>query len=557
MLSDRRRSLLAKTPLIAFLFVPFALAPGWADGFTSAKWHVLAGLAGVLLLGERWLSDCVGLPRLSSSAWRWCAVLAVVVVAGGLRHGLVWAQQPLVARGAFVALALAAFWSFRRTRLRLAPLRTAVLVAAAIVVGLGLAQFAGFDSLAWLGTGDHLSATFGNVNMAAQFLGLSLVILLSAPRADEPRALRWSTGLVAALVAAYLALAGTRSVALAMTVALGVLAFLGRPGFARLCRIGIGAVFVASLVRGSPVAPRPVAQVVQASKETSAQMRLAVWADTLEMIRRRPLGVGAGNFEHAFMPYALAGRSRPGEDLVFRSPHNEYLRLFAEEGLAGGLILLALLVALVRALHRCPAVARWRSEPGALLAGGGAFLAVEACFQFPFELAWPSLVAGVLLGLALACLDDPGSECGEPAFVPSRSRLGDAACVVLAAGLLFGTARLALAAGLAARVDDVAALDRACALDPRQVEACVRAAWRHSVAGEHLATRRGLEALLVRSPAYFPALKLLGEDLLGEGQAEAGCRQLRLYDGLFHGHSSLHERVEVTCPPAPRGSQRM
>ena len=540
----------------ALLLVPLALAPGWPDGFTSAKWHLLAGLAGALLLGERWLSGGVGLPRLSSAAWRWCAVLALFVVAGGLRHGVAWALQPFVARGAFVALALGAFWGFRRTRLRLAPLRAAVLAAAAIVVGIGLAQMGGFDPLPGLAAGDHRSATFGNVNMAAQFLGLSLVILLSAPSAEDRRALRWGTEFVASAGLAYVALAGTRSVALALVVSLGVLAFLGRPGLARLCRIGLGAVVVASLVRASPAAPRPAAEVVEASKATSARMRLAVWADTLEMIRRRPLGVGAGNFEHAFMPYALAGRSRPGEDLVFRSPHNEYLRLFAEEGLAGGLILLGLLAALVRALHGCAAVARWRSEPGALLVGCGSVLAVEACFQFPFELAWPALIAAVLLGLALACLEEPGPGGEAPVPAARRSRLGDAACLALGAGLLLGAARLALAAGLAARADDVAALDRACALDPRQVEACVRAAWLHSRAGDHAEARRGVERVLARSPAYFPAIKLLGEDLLDEGRSQDGCRELRRYDALFDGRSSIHAQVEETCPAPPR-PQRM
>ena len=138
-------------------------------------------------------------------------------------------------------------------------------------------------------------------------------------------------------------------------------------------------------------------------------MRLAVWSDTLRLVRDRPLGVGAGNFEQAFIPYALGGGTRPDEALVFRSPHNEYLRVLAEEGLVTSALLAALLLGLARALSRSPTVASWRSPPGRLLASALVFLAIEAFFQFPFEMAFPSLTAAVALGLAGACLATPAA----------------------------------------------------------------------------------------------------------------------------------------------------
>jgi hypothetical protein len=269
------------------------------------------------------------------------------------------------------------------------------------------------------------------------------------------------------------------------------------------------------------------------------------------------MGVGAGNFEHAFIPYALAGRSQPGETLVFRSPHNEYLRLVAEEGFAAAILLLALVALLVRELHRSPVFPGWRSDPGVLLAAGGVFLGVEAFFQFPFEMAFPSLLAAVLLGLALACLDESPASPGDGSEAEDRRlRLaGDVACVVVALAIGAGVTRVAVAESLpVSHRDDVAALERACALDPRRVEACVEAAWLRSRAGEHAAARRALDAVLRRSPYYFPAIKLLGEDLLTAGERDAGCRHLRRYDEMFGGRSSAHVRVRASCPtetPSP------
>jgi hypothetical protein len=155
------------------------------------------------------------------------------------------------------------------------------------------------------------------------------------------------------------------------------------------------------------------------------------------------------------------------------------------------------------------------------------------------------------LGLALACTEappDPGSA-GPPG--PPRPRLlwtGDAATVLLALAIGLGLVRTAAAEQLAVRPGaDVAALERACALDPRRLEACVEAAWLRSRAGEHEAAREALAAVLRRSPSYIPAIKLLGEDFLAAGEAAAGCRHLRRYDAMFGGRSSVSPRVSASC----------
>jgi len=530
----------------AVLLVALAASPGFIDPFTSLKWYALEAVAAGWLLSERLLCRGRGLPSFVRRTWIGWAVLAAWVALGALRHGPAWAVAPLVARASFVALTVASYWLSRRTALGLGALRGSVAAAAAVVVTLGLLQMTGLRPLPWLTGGDQRSATFGNVNMAAQFVGLALVVLLSGLPGPAKAMHRRLAELLGGASLAYVFLAGTRSVGVALMAALAVVALVGRLRVRPLARMGAVAaalVFVLLQLDSGPLGP-----AAQASKGTSARLRLAVWSDTLDLVRDHPLGVGAGNFERAFIPYALSGRSRPGEHLVFRSPHNDYLRLLAEEGIAGAIVLLALLLLLLRDLHRSPTIGSWRSDAGAVLASCGAFLAVEAFLQFPFEMAFPGLLAAVLLGLAFAAVEASPQPEPPAARALSSSWPWNVVSIALALAIVAGLVRLATAEVLSAtRREDPTALERACSLDPRRVEACVQAAWLRSRAGDHPAAQRLLEDVLAHSPDYFPAIKLLAEDLLSAGDGEAGCRYVRAYAALLGGASSLPPRVVDAC----------
>ena len=148
------------------------------------------------------------------------------------------------------------------------------------------------------------------------------------------------------------------------------------------------------------------------ARPAACELRLALWSDSLRLVRDHPLGVGAGDFEHAFVPYQARGRLEPQETVVFRSPHNEYLRFLAEDG------------APVRGRGRAPLRAargaEWR-RAGAVprrcarwSRAGGAFLAVEALFQFPLGLAFGALAAAITVGAALAAVEGGRSAGAAP-----------------------------------------------------------------------------------------------------------------------------------------------
>jgi hypothetical protein len=259
------------------------------------------------------------------------------------------------------------------------------------------------------------------------------------------------------------------------------------------------------------------------------------------------MGVGSFDFSHAFPPYHVAGSLPRDEAVEYRHPHNEMLRVVAEEGWIFAGLAALLLAGLLWALARSRRVRRGRGERGAFLIAAGAFLAVESTFQFPLAMAVGALAFALWLGLALALVEPPAPS---PAPAPRAPALQALLSALVSVGLVAGAARAAWSEYLFVNhQSDLASQDRACRLDPRNLPACVSAAWLESESGHYDAARARTLAVLARSPYYGPAVKLLGEVALTAGDSPAGCFYLWLYDALFHGASSVHPRL-AECPPS-------
>jgi len=85
---------------------------------------------------------------------------------------------------------------------------------------------------------------------------------------------------------------------------------------------------------------------------TSVGQRMEFYRNTLEIVRQRPLlGVGTGGFRQAY-----AEQVRDTGRVATHNPHNEYLMVAAQLGLAGLLLLLALFAVQWHAAARLPAI---------------------------------------------------------------------------------------------------------------------------------------------------------------------------------------------------------
>ena len=549
--------------VVLFLAVPLAASARFWDQFTTVKWYVLEALAAVWFLTEMWRCGSFGWPAFVRERWPACILLGVLVLLSSLRSGVAWSVPALLDRLCFVLLVLASYWYFRRNGGWTGAITLALGAATGLVVALGIAQVLGWQPLPFLPAGDQSSAFFGHVNMAAQFLGFAVILLIAGSEgASHGRALVAFREALTAASFVYLYFLSCRSVFLALSGALIVLLATGRLAAKSLARmLGAATLAILLLLYYGPVSgQRPALRhflnsEVMAKKAGSLETRLVVWRSTLGLIRDHPLGVGSGNFGEAFIPYQLGLEMIPGEAIFFRTPHNEYLRTLAEEGFFFGAVAVVLFFSLLRNLCVAPRIAQWHSELGALLGAGIVFFAAEAFFQFPFGTAFGCLMAAVLLGLALAGIEPwvPNTEEATGSH-GCRRRWRGLGTLVAATTLLF-LGRVAASELLFVNArGDVVAQETACRLNPRNLPACVTAAWLRARAGGRREARALLVRTLRRSPYYHPAIRLLGEEAVAHGDLEEACLYFWIYDELFRKRSAVHQRLGALCGEAKPAS---
>jgi O-antigen ligase len=142
--------------------------------------------------------------------------------------------------------------------------------------------------------------------------------------------------------------------------------------------------FRAGLVASVPAAPADAIELILGAD----QARITAWGAAIQMWLAEPL------FGHGFLTYKelapVYGDPRLG------SPHNEILRLFAEEGIVGGLAGIAFVGLLVRELARRPG-----PIGSGLLAGAIAYW-IAAMFNNPMLFIQVSAVAFTFFGFGLA-----------------------------------------------------------------------------------------------------------------------------------------------------------
>lgn len=130
-------------------------------------------------------------------------------------------------------------------------------------------------------------------------------------------------------------------------------------------------------------------------KKDSANGRLFMWKITALAIKESPArGVGLGGFPAAYanaqMNYFKSGKGSETEKLVAGSPEyafNEYLRIFVEQGILGGMLFLLLTFLIIRSGVK-------NKQTGA--AGSFLALSVFAFASYPYYL-WEFLIMWVLL----------------------------------------------------------------------------------------------------------------------------------------------------------------
>lgn len=154
----------------------------------------------------------------------------------------------------------------------------------------------------------------------------------------------------------------------------------------------------------------PVVQVLQQAaageweRVASIDFRPMTWADTVVMIKDRPVfGFGPGNYALTYEDYRTRWQGVRRETV---HPHNEYLELIAEYGLAGGVLFLSGIVVLIVRLVRLirTSTRLYHALPAAAFLGALAGTGVHGLFDFELHNFPNALMFALLAGSAVAPL---------------------------------------------------------------------------------------------------------------------------------------------------------
>lgn len=270
---------------------------------------------------------------------------------------------------------------------RLVPVAGTRLLATVMVAGVlatlsrggVLALLVGLIVLVVLGRRAALVAAVGPLAGAAVvFAGL----VPSLPADRDPQLAVAVGGLVAGMIVAHLAGSFLEREA-------------GAAGWLRRSAAVGGCLLVALLATGLGSRLEAIAEVRLGSgsnyRAQAADAAASLWA------RNPVLGTGPGGA-------VATWQAESGASVTLRYLHNEYLQVLVEGGVIGGLLLLAVVVAGVRAARpwdRAPAGTRFETRPGVGRAGGVAAMAAFAVVS-AVDIPWHLPVLPVLMATVFA-----------------------------------------------------------------------------------------------------------------------------------------------------------
>lgn len=317
-----------------------------------------------------------------------------------------------------------------------------VLAAAAVVSLIGLAQAC--YAFNWIYQSRSPASTFGNKNLAAEYLTFAFPLLVfSILKANRRRTLLLTSSALA-LVVNYVWLNRAKAVWLALALEVGVLALIllidrfrfGRLPFDHFWKKAAVALSVLVLtfvlidvtmvqqpgqetvsqmisrtLRSAVSDPnRPVTGSQQApdllkpEQQDSLSVRTAVWRNTLTMVKERPIfGFGFGNFKVFYPKYShrVVYDSKVSATEHWEGPHNDYLQIAVETGIIGLLFFGCVVFAFFRVSWL--QIRRGAQSDTRYLAIG-CFVAlvgtsVNLFFSFPLQTAVSPLMIAVFLGV--------------------------------------------------------------------------------------------------------------------------------------------------------------
>ncbi len=312
---------------------------------------------------------------------------------------------------------------------RMVQLLTAIIFSGTLCALLGVVQH--LFGLSWVPQARPPAATFANKNMAVHFIILTLPLIVGLLVGAGQRIWKQLLFLAPVIMIAYLVCAKSRAGFVTLAAESILITVLLVRADKRKIAVGLVTIGLAVSILVSLVAYKDF-------NVGSIELRKAIWCNTVEMIKDRPLiGLGLGNHKLFYPLYhrkVVTDRSY-GEGAQLGNVHNDFIQAFAELGVVGmlllgwmGLVLMRVALSLISSRYS-PDVRFWSIGITTGIIG----LLVIASFSFPFQRAIPPFVLMILLGIL--CSFYLGDN--KRFYVITQRSIVLFACVVVFGGLIW------------------------------------------------------------------------------------------------------------------------
>ncbi len=498
----------------ATLLLPLLVSTSFQDPFTPTKWHGLHLVALVLPMFLRKRIEVPHVERVGTYAWvvlGICSIYSICILRG---EAFV---TPLLDRLSFLIL----FLGF--LQIPSEKIHKANLISSLLVVGYLLFQVAGVDFLK-IQFGTRPNSTFGNPNMLAQFLGISVMV-------QAAHKFRFKALYIGAMIGVIFYL-GNRSAFLATMLGFGIIflsqlrPFTKKKALISLQYLGaavLTALFLSTAPHETIVDKQTKESSATAPVQSTLSIRKELWRSSWEIWKKNPLGIGAGNYEFQDVYERIGGPLPNVEFITYNNPHNEFVRYAVEEGVV---FVLALLVFIA-------SVYVWPLRTVAPFWGTLVFFGVEAFFQFPFQNPMGLYFLAYFAALWI------------PAVKTVRTFHWEYA-VALVIGVLFY--RDIKASYLVHNKEkDLASMTEACALNPGNWRACTLLAMAQRDSGRYLAADKSFYALYNRYPAMYPAMRHHIFNHFKMNRTYDACYLMWKYNKILDQNSSLKAAYDIYC----------
>lgn len=376
-----------------------------------------------------------------------------------------------------------------------------------------------------------LIATFGNINMFAEFFILALPFVFEWTR-HKDKISQWAKLAILVIWIFFVLYCRSRSawIGLALWMVL-----LLRYKVTKSELISIGLAFVLYFM--SVLAPSKP-NGIEASKNYNSVARLELIKATFEMIKDHPWGIKAGGFIGEIVPYQMASNVKPSEFSYYDQPHSEIMKWPAQFGWLFSLGALVFLGTVSFIMLRWVLAAQ-----NFFLTGSFAVLVPQLFFQFPYEN--PASLLYLSFATALFFLSFPVLK----EF--TLGRIGRLGLVLMAAVGIWNSYAFVNSVYQESTHPRTEKIIPACAYYPINIKAC------HAKLVYFIDNKRFPEFLehfkyeFVREPLFVDYLRLLPTYYSLKPNNKKTCQSLFLYRGLFPKTQTFDAKYYENCKVFP------